>query len=52
MNVISDEKNERSKATIRSKTTEYMDRAEQLKNHIEAESKKKEKKSAPVGAYV
>lgn len=42
------EKNAKSKEMIRQKVTEYMERAEKLKNHLAGETKKK--KPRAVGA--
>ena len=44
---IADEKNEKSKALIKSKVNEYLGRAEMLKNHL-AESEKKGKRAVGV----
>jgi vacuolar protein-sorting-associated protein 4 len=40
-----DEKNDRSKALIRTKIEEYLNRAEMLKQHIQAQETKSQKKA-------
>jgi len=37
--IVEDEKNEKSKQLIKSKITEYLDRAETLKRHLASEEK-------------
>ena len=47
LSIIIDEKNERSKELIRKKFTEYLDRAEKLKDYLSKQQKKK--KPIPAG---
>lgn len=47
---LSDEKNPKSKETIRAKATEYLERAEKLKKHLDEQSKGNRKTPSALGA--
>jgi hypothetical protein len=47
---IAGEKNAKSKEMIRTKTAEYMDRAEKLKNHLAEQDDPNRKKPSAVGS--